>query len=217
MHKVYRNLLSETELLAIEQAAGAYRSNDAWDDSFSIGNSYGSISTSTSRIAKSLGISPEQIPSSIRDTIRAAAVDVQDGNYHFNEAWSIQRYLDVDGGKFDWHTDTIRFFKYFKGDENLSAEEIFRRNTVPERAISVSIALNDREEYEGGQFIIDYGDGAKWPVDLDRGDACIFTSDTFHGVEPVTKGVRDALIIWLVNYEDYVRWLELCDIATEKV
>ena len=217
MHKVYRNLLSETELLAIEQAARAYRSNDAWSDSISVGTSYDSISANSSRIAKSILIRPQDIPIAIRDKINAAAVDVQSGNYYFNEAWSIQRYLDIDGGKFDWHADTLRFFKYHKGDEKLDAEDIFRRNTVPERAISVSIALNDREEYEGGQFIIDYGDGAKWPVDLDRGDACIFTSDTFHGVEPVTNGVRDALIIWLVNYEDYVRWLELCDIDIEKV
>ena len=34
------------------------------------------------------------------------------------------------------------------------------------------------------------------------GDMVIFTSNTYHGVEPVTEGTRYALIIWALSYNE---------------
>ena len=43
-------------------------------------------------------------------------------------------------------------------------------------------------------------------MDLDRGDMVIFTSNTYHGVEPVTEGTRYALIIWALSYNEIYEW-----------
>lgn len=217
MYKVFRNLFDDAALIELERLFKTYTSIDQWPKSSAVGRSYGSISNSSSRIARFLLLKPNAAPIGIRDKIEQAITDLSDKKYYFLEDWSIQRYLDTERGKFNWHQDTLNFFLYQPQDKGKTPDEVFIANAKPKRAISISIALNDREEYEGGQFVIDVGDGEQTPIDLDRGDACIFTSETYHGVEPVTSGVRDALIIWLVDYEEYVEWSELCDIAIEKV
>jgi predicted 2-oxoglutarate/Fe(II)-dependent dioxygenase YbiX len=42
----------------------------------------------------------------------------------------------------------------------------------------------------------------------------IFDSDTFHGVEPITEGRREALIIWAVHKSKVMQWSELCEVPT---
>ena len=217
MYKVFRNLLDEADLIKLEKVFRSYTDVEQWKRSEAVSSQYGSVSSTSSRIARFLTALPSEIPISIRHKIEQAITELSDKKYHFMETWSIQRYLDTEGGKFNWHQDNLNFFLYHPGDENKTAEELFIANSRPKRAISISIALNDREEYDGGQFVIDVGDSEQTPIDLDRGDACIFTSETFHGVNPVTSGERNALIIWLVDYEEYIEWSELCDIAIEKV
>lgn len=215
--KVFREFFNEVELLEIESTMTAYRPLSEWGDSASISkyDTYGK--TDDARIAKYLITEPHSFRDKTKQRIHDAIQDVEPGVYYFDESWSIQRYLGEDRGKFDWHHDVIDFFKPGIND---TPEEQFIKNSRPNRKISISVALNDREEYNGGQFILNTdGTGEKGnrePIDLDRGDMVIFTSDTWHGVEPVTEGERSALIIWLIDNEEYVKWKQLCDIDTER-
>ena len=213
---VLKEFFTETELLQIEKIFETYKPIDEWDDSYSVGSRYGTESTNDSRIAKSIILRPEKFPVELKEKILYNTYKVIEEPVIFHEALSVQRYMDTDNGRFDWHQDTLNFFLFQKSDINSSAEHVFLKNTRPKRKVSISIALNDRDEYEGGQFVIDMGDGQKTPVDLDRGDMVMFTSNTFHGVEPVTKGERQALIIWLISNEEYQQWKQLCDIDTER-
>ena len=56
---------------------------------------------------------------------------------------------------------------------------------------TINILLNN--DFKGGQFLIKN----RYPIDLNVGDAVVFDTETFHGVRPVTSGVRYALNIGL--------------------
>ena len=130
---------------------------------------------------------------------------MEDDSYYFDEEWAIQRYLGEQGGKFDWHQDILDFFQYVQGS---TAEEHFIRNTRPNRKLSVSVAMNNKSDYNDGNLVIGTKEekSERVPVDLDRGDMVIFTSNTYHGVEPVTEGTRYALIIWALSYNEIYEW-----------
>lgn len=216
-YKVFREFLSEVELLEIESTLNSYKPLNEWGSSQSVSTEDPYGSTTDSRIAKYLIGNPKQFNANTKQRIHNAIQDVLPGEYRFDEHWSIQRYLDRDRGRFDWHHDVIDFFK---PDSNRTAEELFIMNSRPNRKISISVALNDRVEYNGGQFILNTDgngeNGNQQAIDLDRGDMVVFTSETWHGVEPVTEGERSALIIWLIDNEEYIKWKQLCDIDTER-
>ena len=83
------------------------------------------------------------------------------------------------GGHFHWHSDCG------KGQSAL-------------RKISISIALNDGCEYEGGDFcVFDCG-----PLTLPRmkcGDVIAIPSYVNHRVTPVTKGTRYVLVLFVLG------------------
>lgn len=99
----------------------------------------------------------------------------------FEEAFQFTEYRGDQGGRFDAHTDT--FF-----DDQIRPAVV--------RKLSMSVLLSDRADFEGGDFII--SDGIRMvPVALERGDAIIFPSHLYHGVEPVTAGIRRSLVLWV--------------------
>jgi PKHD-type hydroxylase len=69
------------------------------------------------------------------------------------------------------------------------------------RKISVTVSLNDPDEYEGGNLQFDFG-----PHKVDRyytcteirpkGSVIVFPSHIYHQVSPVTKGTRYSLVCW---------------------
>lgn len=69
-----------------------------------------------------------------------------------------------------------------------------------DRKISGIIMLSNRDEYEGGEILIDISgnhDKTKWQkVEMNRGDVCFFDSMFLHCVEPVTEGKRQVLVFW---------------------
>lgn len=86
-------------------------------------------------------------------------------------------YHGSEGGKYDWHTDSS-----------------FGINNVNPRKLSLSLLLND--DYEGGDFELN------WPgnkVECKKGRLIIFPSVLMHRVKPVTKGVRKALVVWMLG------------------
>ena len=56
---------------------------------------------------------------------------------------------------------------------------------------TINVLLN--ESFEGGEFLIKN----RYPIELKTGDAVVFDTETFHGVTPVTSGIRYALNIGL--------------------
>tara|TARA_R100000951_G_scaffold64958_1_gene54816 strand:- start:1350 stop:1943 length:594 start_codon:yes stop_codon:yes gene_type:complete len=82
-----------------------------------------------------------------------------------------------EGGFYDWHMDT---------DVNM-------QNEPPVRKISMSILLNHESEFEGGDLEI-MSPGKTCPMTQGQGFA--FASFINHRVKPVTRGVRQSLVVW---------------------
>ena len=81
------------------------------------------------------------------------------------------------GGFYDWHMDC---------DTHMAHEP-------PVRKISMTLLLNDPSEFEGGDLEI-MGPGRRTP--LKQGHAICFASFLNHRVQPVTKGMRQSLVVW---------------------
>ena len=81
------------------------------------------------------------------------------------------------GGFYDWHMDC---------DVNMTYEP-------PVRKISMTILLNHESQFEGGELeLMAAGKKAK----LTQGNAITFASFLNHRVAPVTRGVRQSLVVW---------------------
>ena len=62
--------------------------------------------------------------------------------------------------------------------------------------VAVTVCLNDRSEYDGGELIIDTaGVPRSWRGR--PGDAIVYPADTLHQVTPVTRGVREVVVSWI--------------------
>ena len=82
-----------------------------------------------------------------------------------------------EGGFYDWHMDT---------DVNMQHEP-------PVRKISMTLLLSPENQFEGGDLeLMASGKKAK----LKQGHAIIFASFLNHRVAPVTRGVRQSLVMW---------------------
>jgi PKHD-type hydroxylase len=82
-----------------------------------------------------------------------------------------------EGGFYDWHIDT---------DVNMKHEP-------PVRKISMTLLLSPENQFEGGDLEL-MAPGKK--ANLTQGNAIIFASFLNHRVAPVTRGVRQSLVMW---------------------
>ena len=81
------------------------------------------------------------------------------------------------GGHYDWHTDI--------GNSNNS-----------KRKLSISIQLSDSGEYDGGDLRF----FNKLKANREQGCMTIFPSYLLHKVDPVVRGKRKCLILWLTGH-----------------
>jgi PKHD-type hydroxylase len=82
-----------------------------------------------------------------------------------------------EGGFYDWHMDC----------------DVSMAHEPPVRKISMTLLLNDPSEFEGGHLeLMAPGKFAE----LKQGHAICFASFLNHRVQPVTKGVRQSLVVW---------------------
>lgn len=104
------------------------------------------------------------------------------------------------GQYYDWHRDS-REEPYVVGDQPGKI-----------RKLSITILLNDPQEYEGGHFqletnwaagpheswnrIVTFDPSKYW---LQQGTMLVFQSHMFHRVMPVTKGLRKSLVGWYLG------------------
>ena len=82
-----------------------------------------------------------------------------------------------EGGFYDWHMDN---------DVNMQHEP-------PVRKISMTLLLSPENQFEGGDLEIS---GPGKAAKLKQGQAIIFASFLKHRVKPVTRGVRQSLVMW---------------------
>lgn len=62
--------------------------------------------------------------------------------------------------------------------------------------IAITIFLSDPQSYEGGELTV-FMNGIASQFKLEAGAAIAYPANTLHHVTPVTRGVRDAAIIWV--------------------
>ena len=111
----------------------------------------------------------------------------QNWNYDLDGCDGIQYGTYSDGGFYDWHVD-----------EEAEIEPINGKYLV--RKLSMTIWLNDPDEYEGGEFDIEIKNPKSEvryeTLKLSKGSIIIFPSDKWHRVRPVTSGERKSLVTW---------------------
>ena len=81
------------------------------------------------------------------------------------------------GGFYDWHMDS---------DVNMQHEP-------PVRKISMTVLLSPENQFEGGDLEL-MAPGKR--VKLIQGQAIVFASFLNHRVAPITRGVRQSLVMW---------------------
>ena len=97
----------------------------------------------------------------------------------FYEPMQLGVYSSDSNGHYNWHTDA-------------SAKD----KNVP-RKLSIALMLSDSADYEGGEFQVKLGSDEPRTLETKRGRAWFFPSYVMHRVQPVTKGVRRSLVIWV--------------------
>ena len=107
--------------------------------------------------------------------------------YYIDGIEDIQVTRYVEGDFYDWHVDA-------------SSWNVVRDGKESNRKISVTVFLNDPEEYEGGEFDLEIHSPKKdvryESFKLSKGSIIVFPSNKWHRVRPVTSGVRKSLVIW---------------------
>ena len=111
----------------------------------------------------------------------------QTWNYDLDGCGEIQYGIYSDGGYYDWHIDEEAEIP------NINGKYLTRK-------LSMTIWLNDPDEYEGGEFDIEiqgpHMDLRYDTLKLSKGSIVIFPSNKWHRVRPVTSGVRKSLVTW---------------------
>ena len=82
-----------------------------------------------------------------------------------------------EGGFYDWHMDT----------------DVVMQHEPPVRKISMTCLLSPENQFEGGDLEL-MAPGKR--VKLKQGHAIIFASFLNHRVKPVTRGIRQSLVMW---------------------
>ena len=108
-------------------------------------------------------------------------------SYDLDGCDAIQYGTYSDGGYYDWHVDIEQKVKFIDGK-------------YLARKLSMTIWLNDPDEYEGGELDIEvkgpHRDLRYDTFKLSKGSILIFPSYMWHRVRPVTSGVRKSLVTW---------------------
>ena len=120
--------------------------------------------------------------------------------WDFSESCQFTKY---DTGQFyDWHSDGHP--TPYKSLENDNMKGKIRK-------LSVTVSLNDPNEYEGGNLEFDFRNGKDYQDEdknsirtcteiRPKGSIVVFPSFVWHRVTPVTKGTRYSLVMWNLGW-----------------
>ena len=93
----------------------------------------------------------------------------------------------------EYHAADKGFYREHKDASLGSSGEVY------DRKLSMTIQLSDSDEYEGGDFVF-YDSSFEHPdkkLLRQKGTAFVFPSILLHGIQPVTKGVRNCLVAFI--------------------
>ena len=117
--------------------------------------------------------------------------------WDFSEACQFTKYKK--GQYYHWHSDSWDL-PYVAKDPNDPMHGKVRK-------LSVTVSLTDPSEYKGGELEFDFRNQPpnKKTIKmckeiLPKGSIVVFPSFVWHRVRPVTKGVRNSLVIWNLGY-----------------
>ena len=127
-------------------------------------------------------IYPSPLTSWIFERLSAAVSTINENHFQFdlfgfNEGLQFTQY-EAPSGEYDWHADSS-----------------MNRGV---RKLSLSMLLNNPEEYEGGDLQLNHS-GEPDTIEQIRGSVICFPSYTIHRVLPVTSGVRRSLVAWVTG------------------
>ena len=118
-------------------------------------------------------------PSWVTDKLLTMVDEANDHLWDFNlhSCQESMQYTEYppDGGHYDWHMDCGHGIQH-------------------QRKVSITVQLND--DYKGGELQIHNGSNPS-TLKKKKGTVVIFPSYMLHRVTPVTKGVRNSLVLWL--------------------
>jgi len=121
------------------------------------------------------------------------------------------------GGFYGWHIDgdschNSAYKRFVPGispeKSNGQPEKLYTTNLDnigKVRKLSMTINLNDPEDYEGGDLKFDFGPhtpGNRYHKCVEirpQGSIIVFPSYTYHQVTPITRGVRYSLVLWTLG------------------
>jgi PKHD-type hydroxylase len=89
-------------------------------------------------------------------------------------------------------------FTNYKAPSGKYGKHVDRAINMPVRKLSISIQLTNPEEYEGGELKL-YDGEEETVMDKTQGTLIIFPSYVLHEVMPVTKGIRNSLVTWVIG------------------
>ena len=116
----------------------------------------------------------------IYDWIWSSVTNTNGWNYSITGFVDLIQYTTYDSTKYkqphyDWHKDNGVGHNH--------------------RKISLSILLND--DYEGGELELLQPNSQL--IKLEKNEAVMFPSNTYHKVHPITKGTRKSLVVWVAG------------------
>lgn len=114
-------------------------------------------------------------------------------NFEIEHSEDIQFTEYEKNGYYSWHSDggSDHHAKYSK--ENTIWES--HHNKV--RKLSMTVNLSHRKDYDGGDLLIKHNNQEVTCKEArDRGSIIVFPSFYQHKINPITKGVRNSLVMW---------------------
>jgi len=135
----------------------------------------------------------------------------RNANWNFEWDWSEScQFTKYGVGQYyGWHTDSweVPYDRSKQKDENGN----YPIDHGKIRKLSVTISLNDPDEYDGGNLEFDFRNQRDWERNKKskikacteirpRGSIIVFPSFVWHRVSPVTRGTRYSLVIWNLGY-----------------
>lgn len=84
------------------------------------------------------------------------------------------------GGKFNWHSDIIGV----------------KPGETKTRGLTFSMNLSDSNEYDGGNLMLKVSEDKMINLSREKGSWIIFPSFIRHAVDEVTRGSREAIVVW---------------------
>jgi PKHD-type hydroxylase len=137
-------------------------------------------------------------------------------NWQWDYSESCQFTVYEPGGFYSWHTDgqNDHWGAYKRYIHGITPEPLKKDGRIPDRYVqnenmvgkvrklSMTINLNNPDDYDGGNLKFDFGphaDGERFHQCEEirpRGSVIVFPSFVHHTVTPITRGTRYSLVVW---------------------